>query len=92
MEPLRQQPGILGMLPTKKGVCQECAIAHDPKEPHNAQSMFYQFKFYYSKKRWPDWRDAMIHCSDRTKKLWTQQLEQAGVNVKRGHISPRWVK
>lgn len=76
------------MLPAREGTCAECAIAHDPSAPHNAQSMFYQYKFYNEHGRWPNWKDAMSHCDDQTKQVWTDGLIKAGVDVAAGKVNP----
>lgn len=69
------------MLPPKAGVCQVCATDHEDRLPHNAQSMFYQYSFYNEHGRWPTWIDAMAHCDERTKTLWTQALADIGVKL-----------
>ena len=35
------------LLPAPKGTCPECAVKHDPDQPHNQQSLFYQYHFYH---------------------------------------------
>jgi hypothetical protein len=50
------------------GKCSECAITHEPKMPHDARSLFYQYNFYAKNGRWPTWNDAMSHCDEITKK------------------------
>ena len=34
------------ILPPDPGVCQECAVDHDPVQPHNRDSLYYQYSFY----------------------------------------------
>jgi len=68
--------------------CQECAVVHEPDQPHNAQSLYYQTKFYMAHKRSATWMDAMKHCSKKVKKEWIQQLEKMKVDVKGGKINP----
>jgi hypothetical protein len=64
-----ERGGVMGhlggwkMLPTKPGVCPECAMAHETTQPHNAESMTYQYSFYDKHGRWPTWADALAHCS-----------------------------
>ncbi len=70
------------MLPAKAGTCEWCAVEHQAQLPHDATSMFYQYRFYNEHGRWPDWRDAMSHCSDDMKKLWSCEL-------KKGEVRPR---
>ena len=53
---------------TPEGTCPECAVKHDPEQPHNQDSLTYQYKFYDQHGRWPTWADAMAHCSDELKK------------------------
>ena len=47
---------------TQDGTCPECAVKHDPEQPHNRDSLAYQYKFYDQHGRWPTWSDAMAHC------------------------------
>lgn len=76
------------MLPAKEGTCEQCAVAHEEREPHNAQSMFYQYHFYNEKGRWPNWIDAMSHCKTEVQEIWTLRLEEQGVDVKGGKVNP----
>lgn len=73
--------GKFDLLPPAKGACQECAIYHDKELPHNKDSMFYQIKFYMKTGRNPSWKDAMAHCSDEMKELWTAELNKKGIEV-----------
>lgn len=77
------------MLPAKKGTCEECATAHQPELPHNASSMFYQYKFYNEHGRWPNWEDAMAHCDEDMQKYWRKSLLTQGVDVSKGEVFPR---
>lgn len=78
---------LLGKTP--EGTCTECAVKHDPEQPHNAQSLAFQYKFYNQHGRWPDWRDAMAHCTDEVKEHWRRELSALGVDVDAGQVSPR---
>lgn len=80
--------GSVMLLPAKPGTCSECAIAHDPAQPHNATSLFYQYFFYNWHGRFPDWRDAMAHCEEHVKKHWIIELSKLGVDVAAGHLRP----
>lgn len=73
--------GCFDLLPAKKGTCPECATKHAPELPHNQQSLFYQYKFYNEHGRWPTWNDAMAHCADTVKELWTQTLKECGIEI-----------
>lgn len=66
----------LFLLPPRPDVCQACATNHEPEDPHNQQSLYYQYWFYAQSGRWPTWDDAMAHCSDRVKKLWKAALKK----------------
>lgn len=68
-------------MPATPGTCPECAVAHDPKQPHNQQSLFYQYKFYNEHGSWPTWKDAMAHCTEDIKGFWTKELAERGVKV-----------
>lgn len=64
------------MLPAKEGTCETCAVAHDPGQPHNPQSFFYQFRFNAEHKRSPTWKDAMAHCSLEIQSKWKELLKE----------------
>jgi len=55
------------LLPCNPEVCQECAVKHSPEQPHNQQSLYYQYKFYGKYKKFPKWKDAIAHCSESIK-------------------------
>jgi len=70
---------VMMLLPPKPGTCPICATAHGPREPHNAQSLYYQYRFYGVRGRWPTWADAVAHCDARIKSYWEQTLRDRGV-------------
>jgi hypothetical protein len=76
------------MLPARAGTCQDCAVEHRPEQPHNAQSLFYQYRFYNDHGRWPNWMDAMSHCSEETKLHWVSEIKKLGVDVFSGQVNP----
>lgn len=69
------------ILPAKDGTCPICAVDHDPRLPHNKDSLFYQMSFYQKNDRFPTWKDAMEHCSEDVKKQFTDALKEHGVEV-----------
>lgn len=69
------------LLPCAPDVCQECAVKHDPKMPHNQQSLHYQYKFYQQNSRWPTWNDAMAHCSPNMQAWWKKELGKRGIEL-----------
>ena len=66
---------------TPDGTCPMCAVKHDSNQPHDKDSLTYQYKFYDEHGRWPTWKDAMAHCSEDIKKNWIEELEKKGVKV-----------
>lgn len=80
--PLKQFTGhmqpfkTLGVPP---GTCESCAVAHKPEQPHNNQSLVWQYHFYDKEGRWPTWEDAMAHCSEPVKEFWRKGLKEKGV-------------
>jgi len=62
------------LLPPKPGTCPACAVDHPPEHPHNAQSMYYQYRFYGLRGRWPTWADAVAHCDAPMQDYWKPQL------------------
>ena len=69
------------LLPPAKHLCQVCAVEHDADTPHDAKSMYYQTKFNMEHGRRATWVDAMAHCNDDMKQIWTEELAEMGVNV-----------
>jgi hypothetical protein len=68
------------IMPPPAGACTVCgrSPAHRPDEPHDAQSLYYQYAFFAEHGRWPTWRDALAHCPDDIKSLWEQALRERG--------------
>lgn len=66
---------------TPDGTCPLCAVKHDPSEPHNRDSLAYQYAFYDQHGRWPTWADAMAHCTPEIQSLWRAALMERGINV-----------
>jgi hypothetical protein len=50
-------------------------MEHKDHEPHNAQSLYYQYRFYFLRHRWPTWADAVAHCTPEMQRHWKQALE-----------------
>ncbi len=75
---------VLGPAP---GLCQACAVDHPPEMPHNRQSLHYQYWFRSREakegreERWPTWADAMAHCDEETRLVWTMALREHGVDI-----------
>lgn len=67
------------LLPAPPGVCSQCARDHEPDEPHDAQSLHYQYAFYAEHDRWPTWDDALAHCSEDVQAAWRQALAERGI-------------
>ena len=74
--------GHFSLLPAQPGTCPDCAVEHDPRQPHNAQSLFYKYAFYADHGRWPTWGDAMAHCGPEMQERWKEEL------LKTGHVQP----
>ena len=76
------------IMPAPAGTCPECATMHDADMPHNAQSLHYQYTFFAKHGRWPDWLDAMEHCTEDMRQSWTHLLTKQGVDVTGGKVNP----
>ena len=63
--------------------CNECATPHDPKFPHELDSLYYQLTFYAKHGHGPTWRDAMDHCTDDVKAEWCLLLTEKGEDLDR---------
>jgi hypothetical protein len=69
------------LMPAPPGACSQCAVDHEPDQPHNQGSLFYQYAFNAEHGRWPTWADAMAHCTERVQECWKQRLAQHGIEV-----------
>src|SRR6266700_3893878 len=69
------------LMPPASDACQICGQwpAHPEGEPHNAQSLYYQYAFYGERGRWPTWADAIAHCSPEVRSQWEQALREHGM-------------
>lgn len=64
---------------TSGGKCPECAVKHEAGEPHNADSLAYQYLFRSKNDRWPTWADAIVHCDPHVQAAWRAELKIRGV-------------
>lgn len=69
------------LIPPSPNVCQQCAVDHSSDQPHNQQSLYWQYWFLGRNGRWPTWVDAMEHCSDEVKEFWIDMLADRGIVV-----------
>ena len=79
-ETVETKTAPFNILPPAPDACQICGRRpnHDPAQPHDAQSLYYQYAFFAEHGRWPTWKDAVVHCADDVKALWEQHLRAAG--------------
>lgn len=76
-EPIAEKPGpTMLLLPPAPTACAACGTKHEPAEPHNAQSMYYQYRFYGLRGRWPTWADAVAHCEPAIRAIWERELRE----------------
>lgn len=61
------------------GTCLVCATKHDPRDPHDRDSLYYQNRFYKRHKRFPTWEDAMSHCDAATQAAFREKLKKRGI-------------
>ena len=78
---LKEVHGMTLFGKTPDGTCPECAVKHDPQQPHNRDSLAYQYKFYDQHGRWPTWADAMAHCPEEVKEFWARALKEMGCPI-----------
>ena len=72
--------GAIKVVAPSPGKCAICATAHDPQEPHDRNSLYYQNRFHRGHKRFPTWADAMAHCKEPVKAAWKEKLLAQGVS------------
>ena len=66
------------LLPPPAGTCPICATKHESHMPHNQQSLYYQYRFYGIRGRWPTWADAIAHCDPDMQSHWRAALTDGG--------------
>jgi len=66
------------LLPPARDACPICARKHPPEKPHDLGSIYYMYRFYGVRGRWPTWADAIAHCSPEMQALWKQALQGRG--------------
>lgn len=76
----RQNSAAL-LMPCPPEACQTCGQnpAHPADQPHNADSLYYQYAFFGEHHRWPTWVDAVAHCPEPVRTAWEKALRTAGV-------------
>ena len=62
------------LLPPSPGKCQCCAVEHKKHEPHNQQSVYWQFWFNMKFGRSPTWADAIAHSPEPLYSYWKNRL------------------
>ncbi len=78
---LKERHGMMMPGRTPDGTCPLCAVVHAPDQPHNRDSLAYQYKFYDEYGRWPTWIDAMAHCPEQIQEFWKEALRERGVKL-----------
>ena len=68
------------LMPPKSGTCPVCAMVHEPELPHNAESMYYLYRFYGLRGRWPTWADAAAHCTADVREQWKEAMLLQGAD------------
>lgn len=68
----------VNLLPPSSDGCPICATKHPTEMPHNAQSLYYQYRFYAVRGRWPTWADATAHCANDVREFWERELRTLG--------------
>lgn len=70
------EPMAWKVMPPAKDKCQICAVKHEPGDPHNAQSLYYQMVFNGNVGRAPTWADAIAHCEEHLREAWKAELRR----------------
>ena len=66
------------LIPPAPGTCPICAVNHKPELPHDWQSIYYHYRFYAVRGRWPTWADAVAHCAPNVRAHWERELRKIG--------------
>ena len=78
------------VLPPAPDRCQTCAMRHDPGDPHNPDSFYYQTVFNIEHGRLPTWKDAAAHCTDEVRARWLPLLNGALAGHGRTTLDDNW--
>ena len=78
---MNQNMEEIKVVPPSPGTCPICATNHDPGEPHDRDSLYYQNWFRKKYRRFPTWEDAMSHCEENTRARFIKRLERRGIIV-----------
>lgn len=84
-----EDPSIIHMpvtawtvLPPAEGLCPTCAVDHEPGEPHNPDSLFWQTARLVAGEPAPTWTDALQHVTDPVRRaLWIAALAKHGITI-----------
>jgi hypothetical protein len=68
--PLKVEVKTLKLMPAAPGTCPECATDHEPNEPHNPDSLYYQVRFKMVHGRDPTDEDCVAHVEPSKQKAW----------------------
>ena len=69
------------ILPPSDKKCPICAVEHEVDKPHDATSFYYRFLFKNQYGREVTWNDAMLHCPEDIRQVWTEYLNNLGIDV-----------
>jgi hypothetical protein len=75
----RDKEATWTLMPPPPDTCSQCAVKHAPEDPHDAQSLYYQYAFHAEHDRWPTWADALEHCAPEVQEAWRKALHERGV-------------
>lgn len=76
------------LLPPAADKCQECAVNHEPDQPHDATSLYYGTHRRVHGHATANWNDAMAHCKPEVQAQWRKELEKMGIDVAGGKVRP----
>ena len=76
---LLDDPEKIRIFSPREGTCPECAVQHNPREPHYRGSLYYQMRFQQKHGRLPTWQDAMAHCIPQVQETMLALLRGKGV-------------
>lgn len=65
------------IIPPGPRACPLCATIHQPGQPHERDSLYYQYRFFKWQGRFPTWKDAISHCKNKAAVI--KDLEKRGV-------------
>ena len=73
----------INLLKSPPDTCPECAVVHDPQQPHNRDSLYYQYEFLRCPWMLPDLGRCDGTLLTRSQGSVAEELKKRGIEIGR---------